>query len=135
MKAALLSLVGVVFSGAATALEPLSPDAFLDFATGKLLTFHIYPQGYFVGHEEYINRSLSVWRDASNECVYGRITVDEGKLCFLYDHDLDGLPICWWPFIEGDRIFVRVATLGSGEIQEVVNVSEQTLSCPSVPST
>ena len=134
LRAALTGLLGLAAAGPATALEPLSPDGFLDIADGKLLTFYNYPGNFLVGVEEYLNRDLSVWRDTSGECVYGHITVDDGKLCFLYDGDPDGFPICWWPFTEGDRIFVRVARFGEGEIQEVVSISEGTLSCPSAPT-
>jgi len=115
------------------AQEYLSPDAFLDFAEGKTLTFRNYEFGVDVGVEEYLSRELSVWRDESGRCVYGRITTTNGQLCFYYDGDTDG-PACWWPFRKGERLFVRLARFGAGEIQEVVAVTEETLSCPTVPA-
>ena len=63
----------------------LTPDEFLDAADGRNLTFHIFPNGQLVGAEEFLTRSLSVWRDHAGTCVYGEISVDSANLCFLYD--------------------------------------------------
>ncbi len=134
MKGASVAVLGLLASVPVSAQELISPEMFLDLADGKTLTFHDYHSGDLVGVEEYLNRSLSVWRDRTGTCVYGRITTEDGKLCFLYDNDADGLPVCWWPFLDGDRILVRTARFWEVEVQEVVKVSEDGLSCPSAPS-
>jgi hypothetical protein len=109
----------------------ITPDEFLDAADGRTLTFHIFPNGQLVGAEEFLTRSLSVWRDHAGTCVYGDISVDSANLCFLYD-GRDGQD-CWLPFRQGDRLFVRIAELGKSEIQEVTHISDDTLSCPVKP--
>ena len=47
------------------AQERISPDAFLDAANGKTLTFTDLRSGVRVGIEEYLSRDLSVWKDLS----------------------------------------------------------------------
>lgn len=117
----------------AGAQERMTPEAFLDFALGKTLTFETFPDGELVGVEEYLRRNLSVWRDRSETCVYGSVTVENGQVCFLYDSDDDGMPVCWIPFLADDRWFVLNSDGGSREIQEITSVSEDGLQCPIKP--
>ena len=117
----------------ASAQERVSPEVFLDFALGKTLTFDTFPGGDLVGVEEYLRRDLSVWRDRSDICVYGRITVEDGQICFYYDNDPDGLPACWITFVEGDRWFVLNTNGVRREIQQITHVSEDGLECPVKP--
>ena len=114
------------------AQERITADEFLDLAVGRTLTFNDFASGYTVGVEEYLNRRLSVWRETGGDCVYGDITIEDGKLCFLYDHDPD--KACWWTYREGERLFVLYADLARGEIQEVVKIVDEPLGCPIKPS-
>lgn len=116
------------------AQERISPEAFLDIADGKTLDFTELQSGALVGIEEYLSRKLSVWKDQSGLCVYGRITVEAGQLCFLYDNDADGLPVCWWTFRDGDTLMVLLADFERHEIQTVTRISDDTLDCPSIPA-
>ena len=134
--------IGKVLGGAAlVALAPLAtqaqtritPEAFLDAVQGKTVKFHDYPSGELVGTEEFLSPNLSVWRMEGRGCVYGQITTPNGQICFLYDDDPDGLPVCWWPFLHNDRLMVRLATFAYSEIQEVLSITEDGLNCPSVP--
>ena len=116
------------------AQSPIPPEEFLDHAVGKTLTFRDYGTGEFVGVEEFLNRTLTVWRDNSGNCVYGVVTIENGQLCFLYEAlNLD--PVCWWTFRDGDRLLVLLSKLVNGEIQEVASISDQRLSCPDHPRT
>lgn len=117
----------------ASAQERVSPEQFLDFAYGKTLTFDTFPEGRLVGVEEYLRRDLSVWRDRSDICVYGRVTVEDGQVCFLYDNDEDRVPVCWIPFVSEDRWFVLNTNGVRREIQEITRVSEDGLDCPVKP--
>ena len=81
----------------------ISPQTFLELVDGKTLTFHDYISQRLVGGEEYLSPTLSVWRDTSGICVYGKITTEDGETCFLYDNDSDGVPIWWWPILDGDK--------------------------------
>lgn len=125
--------VPLLLAFGAEAQDRVSPEQFLDFALGKTLTFDTFPGGDLVGVEEYLRRDLSVWRDRSDICVYGRITVEEGQICFYYDNDTDGVPACWIPFVEGDRWFVLNTNGTRREIQEITHVSEEGLECPVKP--
>ena len=117
---------------AVQAQDRITADQFLDLAVGRTLTFHDFATGEPVGVEEYLTRRLSVWKEEGGACVYGEITIEEGKLCFLYDHDPD--PACWWTFRDGDRLFVLYAELYTGEVQEVVKIVDEPLGCPLKPS-
>ncbi len=117
----------------AVAQTAISPDAFLDAVIGKTVTFYEIRSGQLVGTEQFLSRNTSVWRENGLGCVYGQITTPNGQICFLYDNDTDGVPVCWWPFLHHDRLLVRLATFIGGEIQEVRRISEDSLNCPSVP--
>ncbi len=119
--------------GGAVAQTILTPEAFLDAVLGKTVRFHEIRSGDLVGTEQFLNRKTSVWREEGRGCVYGQITTPNGQVCFLYDNDPDGIPVCWWPFLYQDRLMVRLASLTDGEIQEVRGITETGLDCPSAP--
>lgn len=127
--AALLALIPL----AAQAQTRITPEVFLSAVQGKTVTFHDYPTGELVGTEEFLSATLSVWRMVGRGCVYGQITTPDGQICFLYDDDEDGVPVCWWPFLHEDRLMVRLATFTHSEIQEVRSITEDGLNCPSAP--
>ena len=54
-------------------------------------------------------------------------------LCFLYDDDDDRVPICWATFKQDEAFFVMSVLNGSGEIQEVTNVTTASIDCPVKP--
>ena len=77
-------------------------------------------------------------RKTSSARVYlsngsGEITINGDLLCFLYDFDRDGLPVCWATFRDGDNLFVASAPPGSVEIQKVTSITEDGLACPIKP--
>ena len=123
----------VFLASPSNAQELISPDAFLDIAVGKTLTFNRFGSGELVGTEEFLSRELSVWRWATGECVYGKIAVEGNQLCFYYEGD-PMAPDCWWPFRDEDRLLVRFANLSIGSIQEVTSITDDTLNCPTLPT-
>ncbi|WP_271950279.1 hypothetical protein [Ruegeria faecimaris] len=131
-KAAIAALVMAVPS-AIEAQTRITPEAFLGAVQGKTVKFHVYDSGMLVGTEEFLSPTLSVWRMEGKGCVYGKITTPNGQICFLYDDDEDGLPVCWWPFLYEDQLMVRMVGFSRTEIQEVRDISEKGLNCPSAP--
>ncbi len=128
------ALGAALLPGWATAQSMITPDAFLDAAVGKTLTFYEIRSGDLVGTEQFLNRRVSVWREEGRGCVYGQITTPNGQICFLYDNDPDGIPVCWWPFLHEGRLMVRLASFADGEIQEVRSITESSLNCPNAPT-
>lgn len=116
-----------------SAIERVSPEAFLRYAEGKTLTFSLMGSGALVGIEEFISRRLSVWRNSEGRCVYGVITVENEQVCFYYE-ELNRTKDCWWMFRDGDRLLARLADFSVSHTQEVTDVSEEGVSCPTVPS-
>ncbi len=131
IRAALITPLILAGAGA-FAQERITAGQFLDIADGHTLTFHDLHSGRAVGVEQFLTRKLSVWKETGGECVYGSITVDDGRLCFLYDHRDE--KVCWWTFAEDDRLFVLYADRPTGEIQEIVDISDEPLGCPMKPS-
>ncbi len=132
LRGAALSVA--LLPGWAMAQSMITPDAFLDAAVGKTLMFYEIRSGELVGTEQFLNRHVSVWREEGRGCVYGQITTPNGQICFLYDNDPDGIPVCWWPFLHQDRLMVRLASFADGEIQEVRSITESSLNCPNAPT-
>lgn len=129
-----MAALALSWGGAAPAQEAISPDDFLDRAEGLTLSFHDLSSGVLVGTEQFLSRSLTVWKPPGQPCVYGRVFVDGPKLCFVYDYAVQKAPVCWWPFVEGDRLMVRLARLSNAQIQEVQRISDTPLDCPSQPT-
>ncbi|WP_298846844.1 hypothetical protein [uncultured Ruegeria sp.] len=129
-----VALCAALLPGWAFAQTIITPEAFLDAAVGKTLTFYEIRSGGLVGTEQFLSRRVSVWREEGQSCVYGQITTPNGQICFLYDNDPDGMPVCWWPFLHEDRLMVRLASFAEGEIQEVRSITEVSLNCPNAPT-
>ncbi|WP_234999117.1 hypothetical protein [Ruegeria sp. AU67] len=133
--------IGKLGVAALLALTPLTtqaqtritPEAFLDAVLGKTVDFHDVRSGDLVGTEEFLSSTVSVWRREGRGCVYGHITTPNGQICFLYDDEVEGPAVCWWPFEYKGRLMVRLATFADSEIQEVRSITEDGLNCPSAP--
>lgn len=120
-------------SGPAIALERIAPDEFLDMMVGRTMNFVAFPEGYPVGTELFLSRTQSLWQFEGGACETGEMIIRANELCFLYESDDDGIPICWAIFADGDRLFVRTGVFG-GEMQEVIPAGPGDLSCPATPS-
>ncbi len=133
--------IGKLGVAALLALTPLTtqaqtritPEAFLDAVLGKTVDFHDFRSGDLVGTEEFLSSTVSVWRREGRGCVYGHITTPNGQICFLYDDEVEGPAVCWWPFEYKGKLMVRLATFADSEIQEVRSITEDGLNCPSAP--
>ncbi|MTI01775.1 hypothetical protein [Roseibium sp. RKSG952] len=133
IRRAFAGLLAALLPAQAPAQTVITPDEFLDAVVGKTIKFYEVRSGFLVGTEQFLNRSTSVWRMEGRGCVYGQITTPNGQICFLYDDDPDGIPVCWWPFLYEDRLLVRLATFLNSETQEVRSITEDGVNCPSTP--
>lgn len=112
------------------AQEQLTPDGFLDLATGRTLTFSSVISGGVVGVEEFIRRDLSVWADDSGRCAYGRIEVRGALLCFIYE-DAPDPDNCWIPFLDDGALLVL--SQRTTEVQRISEVTDTPISCEGAP--
>lgn len=122
--AALLSVVAQY----AAAQDQISPDAFLDQAVGKTLTFEGFRSGRQVGVEQFLRRDLSVWTDVSGRCTYGTIEIRGPQLCFIYDDSPDP-ENCWLIFEYEEDLLV----MSSREVQRISRIEERDLNCSEAP--
>ncbi|MEL7100186.1 MAG: hypothetical protein AAGM84_15280 [Pseudomonadota bacterium] len=126
--AALLTLLALPVS----AQERISPDAFLSRVVGKTVSFYARESGQLVGVEQFLSKTLSVWRGQENKCVYGEITTPNGQVCFLYRDLGRTRPTCWYPFDMDGELMVLHAELNRGEVQ-VAQFDDRSLGCPETP--
>ena len=131
----LAMLAAAALAAPASAQQSLSPEAFLDIARGRTLTFTDAETGLLVGVEQFLPGRRTVWARADGTCAYGTVSVRGPELCFVYDDDPAGRgPHCWWPLREGLRLFVRLADAERSQLQEVTEIGDEPLSCAAVPS-
>lgn len=133
LRASLLTALLAITGWQADAQTRMAPDDFLDIAVGHTLTFQHIASGKIVGTEQFINRTLNVWKQSGRTCIYGKITIDDGKICFDYESLDHPPPNCWWVFQDNDKFYVRKAEGMGGEIQEIINMSTSRVDCPQAP--
>ena len=133
MRAPFWFLIFLAGAGAAGAQTRIPPETFLDEAVGRTLTFSMIGTGEIVGTEFFLSREQSVWEQADGTCTRGRITTPDGKICFLYDHQPERGPVCWWTFRYEGRLMVRIASFSDNEVQIVSEVSDTPFFCGGEP--
>lgn len=125
------AVIALLFAGAATAQEQITPDEFLDLALERTLSFTSVQSGQLVGVEEFLRRDLSVWADKSGRCTYGRIEIRGPLLCFLYE-DAPDPENCWLTFNDAGTLLVMANR--SGEVQRISDLSEEPIICDGAPT-
>jgi len=115
----------------ARAQEQMTPDAFLDLAMGRTLSFSSLLSGGLVGVEQFLRRDLSVWADETGRCTYGRIEINGPYLCFLYE-DAPDPNNCWIPFMDEGTLLVL--SQNTGEVQRISDISDKPVVCEGAPT-
>ena len=127
--------LGALLATGAPAQETLAPEAFLDLAQGRTLTFADAGTGALVGTEQFLSRRRTVWARADGTCAHGTVTIRGPEVCFEYDDDAPGEgPHCWWPLREEGGLAVRVADAALDEVQRIVAITDEPVACAAVPS-
>lgn len=120
-----LAIVAVLAAVPALAQGQISPDGFLDRATGNTLTFELYPNGGVVGVEQFLSRSRTVWATPEGTCTYGKIELRGNQICFIYE-DLPNPEHCWVAYdLEGRLVVVNSPT----SIQQVTRITREPVIC------
>ncbi|WP_390910511.1 hypothetical protein [Pseudosulfitobacter sp. SM2401] len=128
---ALIAMLCLMTSGTlAVAQDQIPPDAFLDIAEGRTLTFSGYISGRVIGEEHFLRRDRSVWADKTGRCTYGRIEVRGPYLCFIYEDEFDP-ENCWTTYNENGTLLVM--SHPGLEIQRISDINDTPLSCQDVP--
>ena len=125
---ALLVVFGCV--GSVSAQRQIAPDAFLDRAIGRTLTFNDYASGAPIGTEQFLRRDLSVWAQSDGRCSYGNIKIRGPLLCSVYEN-FPNPENCWMPFQLESELLVMSAE--SRQIQRVTQITKDPVVCEGVP--
>lgn len=127
LRAALLAVMAVPAAGQ----DLLTPDAFLDLAEGRTMTFVTEPGGALVGIEQFLTRDRTIWTRADGSCAYGIVTTTPLTVCFAYDDD-PGRQHCWYTYAVEGVPHVRETT--SGSIQRVDAITDEPVVCEPLPT-
>lgn len=117
----------------AVAQDRLTPEQFLDLVANRTASFATFPDRQPVGIEQFLSRDRTVWARANGTCAFGLVTAENGQVCFDYDDDPPGVLHCWVPFLRDARLFVA-STDDLGEVQEVVDISDEPVACTQAPT-
>lgn len=124
----------LVVAAPAGAQQSLTPEAFLDLADGRTLTFVDGETDALVGVEQFLGRDRTVWARADGTCAFGLVTVRGPEVCFEYDDDgPDEGPHCWWPLREGFRLYVRLADAERESRQRIAAITDEPVACAGNP--
>jgi hypothetical protein len=126
-----LVLAAALLAAPAAAQDQITPDAFLELALGRTLTFSSMRTGGVVGVEQFIRRTLSVWADESGRCTYGRIELRGPLICFIYE-DFPDPNNCWIPFMDEGALLVL--SQSTNEVQRITDISEKPVICDGAPT-
>ncbi|MEL7133137.1 MAG: hypothetical protein AAGK77_12060 [Pseudomonadota bacterium] len=132
MRVILTLALMAMTAGSAAAQDRLTPDQFLDLVDQRTASFATFPNRQPVGTEQFLSRTRTVWARANGTCAYGVVTTGDGQVCFDYDDDPPGLRHCWVPFLRDARLFVA-STSDLGEVQEVIDISDDPVACTQAP--
>lgn len=132
MRVIRLAFCALLCAAPVFAQERLTPEQFLDLVTERTASFSTFPDRFPVGTEQFLSRDQTVWARADGTCAYGRVTMENGQVCFDYDDDPPGVRHCWVPFLRDARLFVA-STDDLGEVQEVVEINDDPVACTQVP--
>ncbi|MEL6464073.1 MAG: hypothetical protein AAFQ58_03805 [Pseudomonadota bacterium] len=132
MRVILTLALMAMTAGSAAAQDRLTPDQFLDLVDQRTASFATFPNRQPVGTEQFLSRTRTVWARANGTCAYGVVTTGDGQVCFDYDDDPPGVRHCWVPFLRDARLFVA-STSDLGEVQEVIDISDDPVACTQAP--
>ncbi|MGR3540181.1 MAG: hypothetical protein ACU0BS_01955 [Hasllibacter sp.] len=124
-------LAAALAAAPAAAQRIITPDAFLDAAEGRTLTFVLDDTDALVGTERFLSRTRSVWARADGTCSYGDLTVEGAALCFVYEDSAQS-KWCWWPIRRGDDLLVR-STDADHQTQRVAAITRDPVGCEGEP--
>lgn len=131
LKAAFCGIAMALCGAPLAAQEQITPDAFLDLALGRTLSFSSVRTGTLVGVEQFLRRDLSVWADETGRCTYGRIELRGPLICFLYE-DAPDPNNCWTTFLDEGTLLVMAQ--GSGEVQQISDLTDEPVICEGNPT-
>jgi len=109
----------------------LDPAEVLDGLIGKTITAHDPQTGRVLQTEKFLSRENSVWRDGDAACVYGKVSVTAGLICFVYP-DIGPQRHCWFPADLDGRLMMMNSRLLDGTILELREADTE-LGCNEIP--
>jgi hypothetical protein len=104
---------------------PMGAAEFDAYVTGKTLTYA--EAGVVFGTEQYLPNRRVRWAFTDDICQFGRWYEQDGRICFVYDHD--PTPQCWQFWRSDTGLRARFASDQEGRELTEVQDSDQPLAC------
>ena len=124
MRLALFAVVPLLLPVLATA-QPMTPDEFAAFATGRTLDYAV--DGRVMGSEAYFPDRSVRDADTGGPCRTGLWYPDGPAVCFVYDGS--DQHHCWLYWREGDKVLAKPLLADPGDSAQTVTPSATPLSC------
>lgn len=105
--------------------QPMTPEAFETFATGRTLDYAV--DGIVWGSEAYFPDRTVRDADAGGPCRAGVWYPEGPAICFVYE-DSDQRH-CWLYWREGDQVFAKPQSAGPDDPAQTVTPAKAPLSC------
>lgn len=121
MRAALLAVLVAPMASA----QPMSPDAFETFATGRTLDYFV--EGRLVGSEAYFPDRSVRDADIGGPCRTGHWYPDGPAICFVYQGS--DQRHCWLYWREGDEVLAKPLNAGPEDLAQTVTPASAPLAC------
>ncbi|WP_374430138.1 hypothetical protein [Tabrizicola sp.] len=125
MHPRLAPALALVLTAAAAAAQPMPPEEFDTFATGRTLDYAV--DGRVLGSEAYFPDRTVRDADTGGPCRTGFWYPDGPAVCFVYDGS--DQRHCWLYWREGGEVFAKPVLAGPDEPAQTVTPAATPLSC------
>lgn len=121
-----LSLALLPAASGAAPEQPMSPEAFERYSTGKTLYYGTGSEPY--GIETYLPGRQVIWAFLGQECRYGTWYAQGNEICFVYETDPG--PQCWLFYATATGL--RAHFTGDPDSTDLVEVNQSSdaMPCP-----
>lgn len=124
-SAALAAALALLLAAPMAAAQPMTPDAFEAFASGRTLDYSV--DGQVLGSETYFPDRSVRDADTGGPCRAGFWYPDGPAVCFVYDGS--DQRHCWLYWREGTEVLAKPLLAGPDDPAQTVTPAATPLSC------
>ncbi|HLQ18317.1 MAG TPA: hypothetical protein VK146_04990 [Tabrizicola sp.] len=117
--------VALALTAASAAAQPMAPEDFETFATGRTLDYAV--EGRVLGSEAYFPDRRVRDADTGGPCRDGTWYPDGPAVCFVYDGS--DRAHCWHFWREGDKVLAKPVLAPPDDMPQTVTPASKPLAC------